>query len=108
MAKFFGNIGFVYTEEVTPGVWKSIARDVPYYGEVLNNWSKRWNGSNDINDDLELNNTISILFDEFASQHLHHIKYIWYMGTRWKVTMAEIEYPRILLTLGGEYNGEKA
>jgi hypothetical protein len=28
------------------------------------------------------------------------------MGANWKITNVEVEFPRIILTLGGVYNGD--
>jgi len=107
MAKFFGKIGYITTVEdlESPGVWveKSIERD--YYGNVERN-IPGWQQKDQINDDLTLNNILSIVADSFACENLGSIKWVEWMGSRWAITKAEVKWPRIILTLGGVYNGE--
>lgn len=106
MARYYGIIGYVESIETTPGVWTDKVTERPYSGNVLRNTS-RWNTSSDsTNDDLNINNEISIVADQFAYQNFHNIKYAEFMGVKWKVTNAEFsQRPRITLTLGGKYNG---
>jgi hypothetical protein len=105
MAKWYGKIGYAQTSETTPGVWKEEAEERNYSGDVIRN-SSRWSTSSDsTNDDLNVNNQISIIADPFAYQNFHSMKYIEFMGTRWKITSVEVQYPRLILTMGGVYNG---
>lgn len=107
MAKWFGKIGYSMTEEVRPGVWKdNIIVEKDYYGELLRSTSsRRENVSQQINPDIIITNSISILADPFANENFSHIKYAELMGTKWIVSGVEVQYPRLLLTLGGVYNG---
>jgi hypothetical protein len=105
MAKFFGPIGFAITTETRPGVWKDQIEERDYIGDVIRDTS-RWAASSDsTNDDLTLNNQISIVADPFALNHFHTMKYIRFGGTNWKITGVEQKYPRLILTIGGVYNG---
>lgn len=106
MSKFFGKIGYAYTDEVKPGVWQDIVTERDYYGDLLRNTSRRYEGSGQqANDNIIISNDISILADPFALDHFAYIKYAEFMGAKWKVTNVEIQYPRLILTLGGVYNG---
>lgn len=108
MAKFFGPIGFAIPTETRPGVWKDRIEERNYRGDVLS-VNSRWAASPDgTNDDLTLNNKISVIADPFAQNHFHTAKYIGLAGTYWKVTGVEPQYPRLILTIGGVYNGPKA
>lgn len=106
MAKFYGTIGYAVSTEIRPGVWSNDITERKYFGDVIRN-SSRWSTSSEsTNDDLTINNQISIVSDPFADQYFYAIKYVEYMGVRWKVTNVEVrQYPRLLLTLGGVYNG---
>lgn len=104
MAKWFGMIGFAESKETSPDVWEDIITDKPYYGEVIKN-NRRLQPSEYLNDDINVSNEISILADPFANHNFHSIKYIVYLGTKWKVTNIEVKYPRLILSLGGVYNG---
>lgn len=104
MAKFYGKIGFVRSEEVSPGVWKNIPEERDYYGDVIRS-AKQWQGSGEVNDNLMISNQISIIADSFVNENFAAMKYVKFMGARWKITNAEVQFPRLLLTLGGIYNG---
>lgn len=32
------------------------------------------------------------------------MRYIEFMGAKWKITNIEVQYPRLILTVGGVYN----
>ena len=105
MAKFCGNIGYIKTVEVEPGIWDEEKIERMYYGDLIRDTS-RFQSSGGVNDDITLGNNISIVADPYANENFRYIRYAEFMGAKWKVTNAEIQYPRILLTIGGVYNGE--
>ena len=107
MAKYLGKIGFIETTETTPGIWEPSVTERHYYGELLRN-SRRRDTPNNINDDLAISNEISILADPYAVNHFYSIEYIEFSDALWKVTNVEVQYPRLILTLGGVYNGKQA
>ena len=105
MAKWYGKIGYSETVETAPGVWKPHDTIREYYGDVLRN-STRWTGNSDsTNDDLTVNTQISIVSDPFAIEKFYSMKWIEFMGTKWKITGVEPQFPRLVLTLGGVFNG---
>ena len=70
MARWFGKVGFVMTVQTEPGVWEPVDEPREYFGDVLAN-NRRWDQKQDsTNDDLSLNNRISIVADAFANEHL--------------------------------------
>lgn len=103
--KYFGEIGYGITEEIRPGVSKPMLVKRNYYGEVTRN-IRRYENSGNVNDDLNINMTLSIVADPFAYQNFHQLKYAEYMGAKWKATSVEPQFPRLNITLGGVYNGE--
>lgn len=105
MAKFYGNIGYINTMEVEPGYWEEQIIERPYYGDLTRNTS-RYQSSGGVNDDINISNNISILADPYANENFQHMRYVEFMGTKWKITNVEVQYPRIILTVGGVYNGE--
>lgn len=108
MAKFYGPIGYGITSETAPGVWTDTIVERNYRGDVLQNYRKVSQGES-INDNIEVSNRLSIISDPFAMQHFHTIKYVKWMGAAWKVTTVDAsQRPRLILTIGGVYNGETA
>ena len=103
MAKFYGNIGFSQLMETRPDVWEEQWTVRKYKGDLSRN-SRRLESSDKLNDDLSINNEIRILADPYALQNFHAMKYAEFLGTKWKVTNVTVEYPRLILTLGGVYN----
>lgn len=105
MAKWYGTIGFVEQSQTAPGVWSDKVTERKYYGDIIRN-SRGWSTpSEGTNDNLTLNNQISILSDSFAIEKFTYMKYAEIMGARWKITNIDIQYPRLVLTIGGIYNG---
>lgn len=107
MTKFFGAVGYGNTVETAPGIWEVDIKERDYYGDVLSR-NLRWERPVDQqNDNLNINNSISILADPYAFEHASQIRYVKWAGARWKVTNIDIQRPRLILTLGGVYNGEE-
>lgn len=104
--KFYGKIGYGVSEEVRQGVFKDSIVERNYYGDVLQNYGKIVPGEG-ANDNIDINNRLSIVSDPFAMQHFHNIRYVEWMGAVWKVTMVDVKYPRLILTVGGVYNGPR-
>lgn len=104
MSKWYGNVGFSETVEYEPGSWEPQIVDRPYYGDVMSNRWKRQN-SGGVNDDVNLSNQISIVCDPYAVQHCSAITYAEFNGEKWKVTDVEVQYPRLILSIGGVWNG---
>lgn len=104
MAKFYGKIGYAVTTEIEPGVWVEQITERSYYGDVIRN-VRKLQSSDQVNDDIKISNEISIVADPFAYQNFHSIRYVEYMGTRWKVHSIEVLYPRLVFSVGGIYNG---
>lgn len=107
MPRYCGKVGYATTHEDPdePGIWVNEIEEVDVYGDRMR-LSSGWQNSGQINDDLVINCQLSILMGSIAPQHYSHIKYATVEGVKWKVTSIEPSYPRLTLTLGGEWNGE--
>ena len=46
----------------------------------------------------------SIIADPFAYQNFHAMRYIEWMGAKWKITKVNVQSPRLILSVGGVYN----
>lgn len=104
MAKYYGKIGYAETAETTPGVWKQQIVERDYYGDLIRNM-RRLQSSDKVNDDINVSNELSIVADPYAMNNFHSMRYAEFMGAKWKVSSVEVQYPRLILTLGGLYNG---
>lgn len=108
MAKFYGVVGFtVGAVENVPGVAEEGMVEYPYYGDVIRN-SRQLREGEKINDDLSVGNSISIVADAYAREHFFAMRYIKWAGTLWKVDDVTVESPRLVLRLGGVWNGPTA
>jgi len=104
MAKFFGPIGYTSTTETSPGIWTEVITEYNYYGDVTKNVSKVRSGDG-LNDNVVIENQLSILADEFAYSNFQSIRYAKWMGGLWKITSVNVQRPRLILTIGEVYNG---
>lgn len=104
MAKYYGIVGFCKSVEKRPGVWDDQVVERKYRGDVIR-INQRWQPAQKVNDDLVINNQISIISDPYAFENLYAIKYVCLTGVKWKVSNVEVQYPRLILSIGGVYNG---
>lgn len=105
--RYSGKIGFVSaSKETAPGVWQEeTIAEKQYYGDIIRNY-RNLQSADKVNDDITINNQISIVADPFANQNMYLMRYATFQGQKWKITSIEAQYPRLLLTLGGIYNEE--
>ena len=103
MAKFYGEIGFGTSIETSPGVYEDQVTARNYYGDLIKN-TRRLESSGSVNDDINISNQISIVADPYANENFYAIRYVKFMGAKWKISDVEVQYPRLILTIGGVYN----
>lgn len=106
MARFYGEIGYGESVErpVGSGVFVDAIIEFSYYGDVIRN-SRRLESGENLNNDITVGNSISIVADEYAIQHFFDIRYIRWAGTLWTVTNVDVKSPRLIMNLGSVYNG---
>lgn len=103
MAKFYGEIGFGTSIETSPGVYEDQVTTRNYYGDLIKN-TRRLESSGSVNDDVNISNQISIVADPYANENFYTMRYVKFMGAKWKISDVEVQYPRLILTIGGVYN----
>jgi hypothetical protein len=106
MARFYGRIGYGEPVETAPGVWADQIVEHYYYGDVIRNARNLREGEN-LNFDLSVQNSISIVADAYANDHFFAIRYVEWAGVLWTVSAVEVQSPRLILRLGEVYNGPK-
>ena len=103
--KYYGKIGYSISRETAPDVWTDVIEEYFYSGDVVRNYLRNQEKQTSTVDDISLSNQFSIVADPFAYSHFSTIKYIEWLDQKWKVTGVEIAFPRLLLTIGGLWNG---
>ena len=104
MAKYYGKIGYAETVETNPGVWTEQITERSDYGDMIRN-TRRLQSAEQVNDNINIANDLSIIADPYAINNFHTMRYAEFMGAKWKISNVEVQYPRLILTLGGLYNG---
>lgn len=107
MAKWYGVIGYAEQIEYAPGKWEERMTERSYYGDSYRNTRLLQNSGNVI-DNINVGNQISIIADPYANQNFHAMRYVEFMGSVWKISNVDVQYPRLILTVGGVWNGERA
>jgi len=104
MARFYGKVGYGESTDKGNGVHDLVITERAYSGDVVRNY-KRSDTPDRVNDDFSVSNSISIVSDTYANEHFFAIRYVEWAGVLWKVVEVESENPRLILRLGGVYNG---
>ncbi len=107
MAKFFGKVGYAESVQVKPGVWKDVITEYPYYGDEVRP-NRRLDEVEKVNMDISTGTALSIMADAYANEHIFAIRFVEWAGAVWTVTSVDVQRPRLLLRLGGVYNGPRA
>lgn len=104
MAKWYGKIGFAETAEIEPGIYMEQITERSYFGDLTRN-SRRLQSTGDINDGINISNELSIVSDPYADENFFAMRYVEFMGAKWKISNVEVQRPRLILSIGGVYNG---
>lgn len=103
MGRFYGEIGYATQVETAPGVWQEKITTRNYSGDIIRNVSKM-QGTETLNDNLNVDNRFSIVADPFAYKNFSTMRYVNWLGALWKITSVDVQRPRLILTIGGVYN----
>lgn len=102
--RFHGRVGYRDTVEVEPGLWEPTIIFKEYYGDVIRNTKRDYQGSK-VNSDIQVSNQISIVADPYALGHFFNLKCVEWQGALWSVTDVDASQPpRLILSLGGLYD----
>lgn len=109
MTKYSGRIGYADTVEVSPGRWEERMIERKYRGDLQRNTLRIASKIDGLNNDAVISNNISVVGDPYAYDHIHKIRYITYRGVKWDVASVDLSSPpRLVITMGGLYNGPEA
>lgn len=101
--RYSGVIGLAETSETVPGVWTPTITEKKVFGDVLQQ-SRRYDSGQQINEDLHLQNRLSVVYDSELLEKFTTAKYITWNSSKWKISSIEIQQPRLVISLGGLYN----
>lgn len=104
MAKFQGRIGFIHTEETSPGIHEEVVTEKAYQGDLLRN-VQRFESGEQVNRDFTIDNRFSVVADAYALTNYPYARYIYWNGAYWGINSIEIKSPRLILSVRGLYNG---
>lgn len=103
MARYAGRIGFATMCEQSRGKLVETIVERPYRGDVLRHVRQN-EGGETLNDNVDVSNEISIVADPYVYSNLGRMRYVTWMGTKWKVTSVTVDRPRVSISIGGVYN----
>jgi len=104
VARHFGRVGYGQDVDKGNGIHETVITERNYSGDIVRNY-RRLQEAEKVNNDLTTSTLISIVSDSYANEHFFAIRYAEWAGTLWEVTSVDQESPRLLLQLGGVYNG---
>ena len=105
MAKYFGKIGYSISKETSPGIWEPVICEKDVYGDIVRDNVNNLRAENQVNDNVKINNQISIVMDPFVMKNFSSMVYITYADVKWRIVTVEVKYPRLLISMGEVYNG---
>lgn len=105
MAKYSGLVGYSTQAETAPGVWKTVDNSRLMKGDFYMESSRHQSGDK-VNDDISLNHRISLMADEWVMKNYPLMRWIEIDGIKWEITSVELKRPRIVVNVGGLYNGD--
>lgn len=104
MAKFHGTVGFAIQSEKAPGVWVEEIIEREYDMEETK-FRVNYESNDKVNSDVNISNSYSFISDSYANKNFFTIRYIVFMGIKLKAKNIDVRYPRIIVSVGGVYNG---
>lgn len=107
--RFAGTVGFATPTEETPGVWKDVIVEREYFGDVIRD--ARLLGAPslvppEVAGTISVQNSFSIVGDAMAYESFMNIRYVTWNGQKWIVTDIEVRRPRLILSIGGQWDGD--
>jgi hypothetical protein len=104
MTKYAGLVGYVTQEETVPGVWSSVETPLIMKGDIIRETSSSQDDGK-VNSNISLNHRVSLIGGAYSFKNYYFMKWIEIDGRKWEISSIEIQRPRIIVTLGGLWNG---
>ena len=104
-------VGIATSTETASGVWQDVITERSYYGEIIRQTRHLVPPSlvpPELNSNLTLGNLFSILADADAYANIMNFRYVVWEGNYWTITSVEVARPRLILTIGEQWDGNTA
>lgn len=105
MPKCSGVIGYALAEETQPGVWTENITEKKYFGDIVRD-NRKIVDQGEINSSVNISNNVSIVSNKFMLDNMASMRYISFNKSKWKINSIDIKPPRLIISLGGLYNGK--
>lgn len=105
MAKYAGSVGYATQAEISPGVWEDVIIERRMRGDILRSVTQNQTSEVSVNDDITINNRFSLIGDPYSKAHFQDMRYVKYLGRTYKVDSVELAHPRLIVEIGGIWNG---
>lgn len=104
--RFFGAIGYGIPQEDEYGVVTNKIVEHMHMGDITKVISRN-EPAQQVNDNIRLSNTFSIVIDPFIRENFQYIKYVVFNGVKWAASsiMIDPDRPRIIIDAGQVFNG---
>ncbi len=103
MTRFSGTVGFTNPVK-NAGVTKDVITERPYVGNEETN-TRYFSNADSVLGKINFQTTLSIMADPYALENYKKIRYVEWAGAKMIVESVKRDRPRLILTLGGVYNG---
>lgn len=104
--KYSGLAGFEKKHnEVRPGVLQNQIKEVRIKGDVINYGHSLNPTQGSDQQDVHIRNRLSIVMNPYLRDNFSSLVYVIFMNVKWEVSSFTINGPRVIIDLGGVYNG---
>lgn len=106
MSRFRGMIGYAQNVETEQGSgeWIPDIVEKRHSGNVLKDFA-RYQSEDVTIPTLTITNKISVVANNYILDNTSKMRYVVWQSAKWEIVSFKFEHPRIILTLGGVYNG---
>ena len=107
MNRWYGKIGFAEQVEVAQSVWTEQITERIYRGDIIRN-TRRLQDSQQIKSNISISKRISVIGDAYIRDHFVDMRWVEFMGAKWKAIEVDAsQAPRLIITLGELWNEDE-
>lgn len=108
MNRWCGKIGFAEQVQTAQSVWTEKITERTYRGDILRNTRRLQDSQEKISYNISISNQISVVADAYIRDHFIDMRWVEFMGVKWKATEVDAsQAPRLIITLGELWNEDE-